>query len=461
MASSKRASAALVVLAFGALMAWGCGSSERDFANGAGSSGMSEAGANDGGSTHAGSADGGARSEAGAGGEVEPEGGRAGQGEGGASEPPDPREPFAAWNAALIAAECQKEVKCARFYSATSCTDARGQYATYTQFFGGADLYGDQLATFTLVDAAARKACLDGIAASACSDPDPASCAAVLVPLVPRAIGASCHSSSPYLSARPCVAGYECDKQGAPCPVCIKDTPIQDVNGACDYDTDCKNGLSCRAVGNVSTCQKRAALAGKCESGGDCLEGTCVNRACAAFVAQNGACSLTALCLPGLMCGTADQKCHADSAPKLGEPCTRHVTTAAQDCRGWCIFPDPEAAIGACGAPPAEGPSPCVRYSGDSQLFCQFGTYADTHGQTNAPDNIPDYCECLPKLSAGTPCTSFQQCTDGRCAPVPGGSVCAARLAGGAPCTGATGECQSSSCNDTTHVCDPVTTCSP
>lgn len=463
MVSSKRASAAFLLMVLAGLLAWGCGSSARDFAPSAGAGGMSEAGASDGGAaTHAGASNGGAsEAEAGAGGVLESEGGSAGEAGTGGGEVPDPRAPFVAWDAARITVECQKDLKCGRIFSVVSCAQSRGQSGTYDQFFGGADLYGDQLATYALADAATQKACLDGIAASACADPNPASCAKVLVPLAPRAFGASCRSPSPYLPARPCVAGYTCSREGQ-CPVCIPVTPPKDVGVACKYDDECQSGLTCKATGNNTyTCQARSALGGKCEFPNNCVEGTCVAGTCKAYVLQNGACSATAVCLSGLVCGTADSKCHPDPAPKLGEACTRHVTTAAQTCPGWCVFPNAEAAIGVCAAPPAVGPSPCTRYSGGSQLYCQSGTYADTHGQTNAPDNIPDYCECLPKNPAGTPCTNFQQCSDGRCAPVAGGSVCAARLAAGEACTSAPGECESYSCNDTSHVCDPVTSCAP
>ncbi len=474
MVDKKRLSVGALVLSLAAAWAPGCSSSDDKAANNAGSAGIGEAGAAGASdasgagapSGHAGASASGGKGDGGSSDGGEPSLSDAGSlgeaGEGGASNEPDPRDPFRAWATARATARCTNNVACGRWYSVASCVaDALGA-AAYDAYYGAADYYGDQLAHYSLASSAVQQTCLGELTAQACdSGPNPPlSCGKVLVPVAPTAKGASCKNGNPYLASLPCAAGLECSR--AQCPVCVDETPLADLNAACIYQDDCKPGLVCKSAGdNTYTCQKTVALGQPCNSIDECAQGICLTTTCEPYVLDGKPCSVNAFCLRGLSCGD-DNLCHPVPTPAPGAACKRHLGTSSEACSPseWCVFATPSAATGTCGVIVGPGPVPCVRPYNAPALGCPFGTSMDAAAATNA-DGVPDSCTCQPRRPLGAACTAFQQCQNGNCVAGPNGSVCTARLPAGAPCTGAAGECAGFCDDETTHKCVGPVVCAP
>lgn len=468
MVTKKRVGAGLLVMTLAAAWASGCSSSDDKPVNAAGNAGLAEAGAagvveagapaggsspgEAGASTDGGTSDGGepTMSEAGSGGDA------------GSGSEPDPREPFVVWETKRATALCTRDVKCGRTYSVAGCVAAALNLAPYAAFYGGADYYGQQADNYALASSAVQQTCLTDIAAGACEDGLATSCSKVLVATAPLAKGALCRTGNSYLPALPCGAGLECSR-GTQCSTCVDEVPAADLNGPCQYDDDCKSGLSCAAAGNNTyTCQKPSALGASCITNTNCVSGAfCNGVSCKAYALDGKSCSNDAVCLQGLACGE-DKLCHPVPTPGANTACARHPGAVADSCSNWCLFATPTAPAGKCGYPvPTDAPTACSRLAGSSTLGCPFNSYQDAVPASNA-DGVSDNCTCQPRRPLGAACTAGTQCTSFRCVPggSAGGSVCSARLPAGSTCTGAPGEC-AGSCNDETFKCQGPVVCAP
>jgi hypothetical protein len=282
-------------------------------------------------------------------------------------------------------------------------------------------------------DAAHAKACLDkfllnpstcfGPAASSTTlfDRVPLDCTLIFTGTV--ADGGTCYG---FVD---CISG-SCDQSNSACPG--KCRPTAREGGSCT-DGACPRGLVCVSSSAGRTCQQPGAAGARCDGYFSCKEDLiCLNHACAARVAQGGACSNPGECADGLFCngspgGTCQPRVDAGGACASTH---RGWSVMSEMCKGrqLCLG-ETNSAPGRCATPQDAG-GPCSRAAGATGLNagCLTGLVCDAAtskcllapkaGQP-CPDHLCDlvaaYCggngTCLAKVADGQACTMSEQCS--------------------------------------------------
>lgn len=308
----------------------------------------------------------------------------------------------------------------------------------YAAAFSGAFFTGDVAADAKRAVASGRvkfdgahaKACLDKIALnpSTCFGPAassrtsfdraPLDCTLIFTGTV--ADGGSCYF------AVDCVSG-SCDQSNSACPG--KCRPTAHEGGSCSAGA-CPRGLVCVSSSGGDSCQQPGAAGARCDDSYSCKDDLiCLNHACAARVAQGGACSNPGECADGLYCGsggTCQPRVDAGGActsSSSGWSVTSELCKGRQLCLG-----ETNTAPGRCATPQGAG-GPCSRATGATGLAagCLTGLVCDAAtskcvlapktGQP-CPDHLCDllgaYCggngTCLAKVADGQACTMSEQC---------------------------------------------------
>ncbi len=248
-----------------------------------------------------------------------------------------------------------------------------------------------------------------------------------------------------------CDVLVEASVRGAPPGACSEVfVGTLETGAVCLNDEDCAGDAYCQAETCPATCAPRPPPAAEgercsssraCQSGLDCVAGTCVVRGAGRACEADFACPLSEACVDGTCVDRA-----AVSTAGLNEACDRSGTPRCRE-GGVCVAVDVGEGGGPsyeCRAPVGSG-EPC--FSGET--MCPDTEYCDVDFMSGSLEGV---CAALP--APGEPCGNagrcswIAECVDG---------VCRARQDNGASCT--TGfECWSLICND--GVCGPRTLCS-
>lgn len=368
---------------------------------------------------------------------------------------------LAAWDTARKRAVCVRAVRCGRYSTLAGCLDDirdgawPDKASWYERFFGGVDLFAELVVEYSLADAATLDECLTEIEDGVCNPSlfRPTSCDRALVAKNPRAEGESC-SAPAFLPRRPCHEGLVCEGAYA-CQVCTE--PAASVHDLaegepCDAWDACEPGLFCTSATEPDTCVPLPRLGDPCGQS-LCAEGICHREICVAYAKLGEPCSEAAPCQHDLTCDGS--KCVP--LKLTGESCPRFSSSAGDHCALFCMFEEPDAPEGTCGAPSNAPPTSMACPLLYDTAYCPAGTYFDTRGQDLDGDITPEYCMCLPSLPSGAACEpkigyylADDPCTDGHCTD----GVCLAARADGSACTTFV-ECISENC-DETGTCAPA-----
>jgi hypothetical protein len=224
-----------------------------------------------------------------------------------------------------------------------------------------------------------------------------------------------------------CISG-SCDQSNSACPG--KCRPTAHEGGPCSEGGACPRGLVCVWSSGGDFCQQPGAAGARCDENYSCKDNLiCLNHACAARLAQGGACSNPGECADGLYCGSGGT-CQA--RVDAGGACTSSSTGwwVSEQCKGnqLCLGAT-HSAPGRCATPQDAG-GPCSRAAGATGLAagCFDGLVCDAAtskcvlapkvGQP-CPDHVCDltsaYCSgngtCLAKVADGQACTTGEQCS--------------------------------------------------
>lgn len=278
----------------------------------------------------------------------------------------------------LTSARARFEAACTRAIAAPGATNVAGQLSACIQKLQGASCNDSEeldceITGGTLEDGAPcgeRYQCKGG----ACLKDPGASCGKCAQR---SPIGGACKSSGDCVDDATCVT-----TDGSGKCVAVKIAKAgEDCMGTRGEAVRCDSGLRCSTDTNGRTCKPAGAAGADCTSRLDCAnELKCVNKKCAAGLAEGADCNLDE-CGQGLECNK-DKKCARIVYVKAGEECDATRRCERGSCNGASIEAGPGGTV--------VKPGKCV-------------------------DPLPDGAACNAEDEDAPSCDVFAECVGGKC----------------------------------------------